>query len=264
MKRSILAIFMITLMGLLAACGSGPASEESENTADYSGKSLMVYSGAGLRKPMDEIAEAFKEQYGAQINYNYAGSAQLLSQIELTQEGDVYIPGDLMDMEKAQEKGFVDSFSEVVKHIPVIGVPKGNPAGVTALADLAKPGIAVILGDPKSNAIGKKAEKILTKNNLLEQVRANVVVEDATVNEMVAHLAMEQGDASLIWEDNVVGVDEIEIIPIPEDQNMIEVCPIGVLSFSAEPELAQAFVDFVLSEEGIAIFTKHGFKPIAE
>jgi len=40
------------------------------------GDSLLVYSGAGLRKPMDEIAQVFKEKYGIQIQYTYGGSAQ--------------------------------------------------------------------------------------------------------------------------------------------------------------------------------------------
>ncbi len=263
-KLMILGVLGLLTFGLLVGCGETDTAEVESVEQPFAGKTLMVYSGAGLRKPMDEIAEAFKAQYGAQVNYNYAGSAQLLSQIELTQEGDVYIPGDLMDIENAQEKGFVGEFAEIVLHIPVIGVPKGNPAGIQSLADLANPGVEVILGDPKANAIGRKAEKILEKNNLLEQVKANVVVEDATVNEMVAHLAMGQGDASLIWEDNISGVEDIEIIPIPEEDNMIEIVPIGVLTMTKDAELAQAFMDFVISDEGIAIFIKHGFKPIEE
>ena len=57
---------------------------------------LLVYSGAGMRKPMDKIGIAFEKKYGVAVTYNYAGSNTLLSQIELTKKGDVYMPGATM------------------------------------------------------------------------------------------------------------------------------------------------------------------------
>lgn len=233
---------------------SAPAAGDKE-------ESLMVYSGAGLRVPMDEIGKTFEEKNGVKVNYNFAGCAQLLSQMELSKQGDVFVGGSLNDMEIATQKGFTTEYYEVVYHIPAIGVPKGNPAGITGLADMAKPGVKLILGDEQSNAIGKKGAKIFAKNQI-EGIEKNVVARDATVNEIVTHLAMKQGDAGLIWEDNGFNAKDIEVISIPAEQNVIDKVPVCTLSFSEQPELAQKFVDFVKSEEGKAIFVKHGFKPI--
>lgn len=261
----VLIIASLTLFG----CGNSkqdeqPAAQPKQNSEPapaYQGKSLMVYSGAGLKVPMDEIAKVFEQKYGAKVNYNYAGCAQLLSQMELSKQGDVFVGGSLNDMDIATQKGFTSKYYEVVYHTPAIAVPKGNPAKITGLADMAKPGVKLILGDKESNAIGKKGAKIFEKNGI-KGIDKNVVARDATVNEIVTHLAMKQGDAGLVWEDNGYNAKDIEIISIPADQNIVDKVPVCVLSFSKQSELAQVFVDFVNSENGKAIFLKHGFKAI--
>jgi len=95
MKRITLSIGAVAMAVLLITIGIlGCASEKAT--------SIMVYSGAGMRKPMDEIAVAFQGKYGVQVTYNYAGSNALLSQMELTKEGDAYMPGETMYIEIAK------------------------------------------------------------------------------------------------------------------------------------------------------------------
>ncbi len=260
-KYTVFTLLIVVMLFTLTGCGSQASSEKSQPVVKTE-KSLLVYSGAGLTKPMTEIGKSFEKQTGVKVTYNFAGSAQLLSQMELSKEGDVFIPGDVVDMEKAQAKGFANEYQKVVYSIPVIGVPKGNPAHITTLADLAKPGVKVIIGDEKACAIGKLAVKIFTKNNLWPAVDKNIVVRDATINEVVIHTAMKQGDASIITEASAIKAKDLDYIAIPEEQNVIEIVPIGALSFSKDSELAQQFVDFVASDEGKAIYKKHGFKPV--
>ena len=221
---------------------------------------LMVYSGAGMRKPMDEIGTVFEQKYGVAVNYNYAGSNTLLSQIELTQGGDVYMPGATMYIETAKEKGFVDYEQNVAYHVPVIAVPEGNPADITCLEDLTKPGVKVVLGDAKAAACGKIAKQILEKNGISDAVDANVIACAATVNELVVYICMGTADASIIWNASLVGTEkETDIIEIQKEQNIIKIIPIGTLTFSESQDMAKQFVDFVTSAEGKAIFEKHWF-----
>jgi len=221
---------------------------------------LLVYSGAGMRKPMDKIGAAFENKYGVAVNYNYAGSNTLLSQIELTSKGDVYMPGATMYIAKAKEKGFIDYDKPVAYHIPVIAVPEGNPAKITNLKDFSKPGVKVVLGDPKAAACGKIAKKILEKNKIFNDVQNNIIAYTATVNELVVYLCMGQSDASILWKASLLGTEEkTDIIKIPEKQNCIKVIPIGTLTFSKNKEVAEKFVDFVVSPEGKQIFKECGF-----
>mgnify|MGYP001135619527 CR=1 FL=1 len=221
---------------------------------------LLVYSGAGMRKPMDKIGAAFEKKYGVAVNYNYAGSNTLLSQIELTKKGDVYMPGATMYIDKAKEKGFVDYERPVAYHIPVIAVPEGNPAEITSLKDLTKPGVRVILGDPKAAACGKIAKKILEKNKIYGEVQKNVIAHTATVNELVVYLCIKQTAASIIWKASLLETkDKTDVVEIPTKQNCIKVIPVGKLTFSENKKMAKKFVDFVASPEGKAIFEKCGF-----
>lgn len=267
-----LVLVLILVLTVISGCTGSNAEDTSENqdsidsaeNTENEAETLIVYCGAGLRKPMDEIAQIYEDKFNVKIEYSYAGSAQNLTQIELMEEGDLYVPGAYSYFESAKEKGFTEDAQKVVYHIPVIGVPAGNPANITCLADLANTGVKVVLGDERSAAIGKVSQKMLDRNGLLEQVEKNVVAKDATVNEVLVHVAMEQADACIIWEDNASGVDEIEIVEIAEENNMIKTIPVSILTFSEKKDIAGQFSNYLVSEEGIKIFEKHGFKAITE
>ncbi len=256
MRKLLLTCIVLVTIIFAGITGCSPQDEET-GKAEY--QFLLVYSGAGMKKPMDEIGVVFQEEYGIEVRFNYAGANTLLSQMELTREGDAYMPGDTMYIDIAVEKGLVDYRQLVSYHIPIITVPRGNPAGITCLEDLAKPGIKLVWGDPEVAAIGKTGNKILEKNGIYDEVWANVIATMPTMNEIMLQIALGQADASINWWDTVKTVEDIEVIEIPQEQNIINIIPIGVTTFSENEEAARKFVDFCASDEGKAIFKKHGF-----
>lgn len=269
MKRTVIFMVAILFCSAIALGCVEEAQEPATTTGETSGEltqpateephSLLVYCGAGMRKPMNEIGTLFFEEYGISVNYNYAGSNTLLAQMELVRKGDVYMPGATYYFDIAKEKGITDYEQRVAYHVPVIAVPKGNPAGITSLSDLTKPGVTVIIGDSKAAAIGKLADRILKENGIYDAVDNNTIARGATVNELVVYTSMKQADASIIWEDLIVNSDKMEIVEIPREQNIIKIIPIGTLTFSENKDAARKFVDFVAAPEGKAIFEKHGF-----
>jgi molybdate transport system substrate-binding protein len=207
---------------------------------------------------MEEIADLFEEREGVEVQYTFGGSAQLLSQIELYQTGDLYMPGARSDIESAIEKGFVDETRDVVYHVPCIVTPKGNPAGIDSLECLAEPGVRVALGDPTGPAIGKVSKKILESLGIWDEVGENVVAFSGTVNELLVYVSLGQADAAIVWED-LFNPDEMEMVEIPREKNEIKVVSIGTLIFSEDKEVAERFMNFVVSEEGKEVFVDHGF-----
>jgi molybdate transport system substrate-binding protein len=220
--------------------------------------SLLVYCGAGMMEPMEEIASLFEEQEGVEIQYTFAGSAQLLSQIELYQIGDLYMPGARSDLEVAIEKGLVDETANVAYHVPCIITPKGNPAGVESLEDLAEPGVRVALGDPVGPCIGKLSKKMLESLGIWDEVEENVVAFTGTVNELLVYISLGQAGAAIVWED-LYDIDEMEKVEIPLEMNEIKVASIGTLVFSEDKETAEKFMNFVASDEGKAVFADYGY-----
>jgi len=247
MKYSALSL----VIGVILAIGLAVAGSAAED-------SLLVYCGAGLNEPMEEIASLFEEEEGVHVDYTFGGAAQLLTQIELYQTGDLYMPGARSYIDSAIEKGFVDETVNVVYHVPCIIVPKGNPAGVESLEDLAEPGVRVALGDPEGPAIGKVSKKMLEGLGIWEDVNKNVVALSATVNELLVYISLGQADAAIVWED-LYNPDEMDEVEIPQEMNDVKVVPIGTLVFSENKEMAEKFMNFVASDEGKAVFVDHGF-----
>ncbi|OKY78928.1 MAG: ABC-type molybdate transport system, periplasmic component [Candidatus Methanohalarchaeum thermophilum] len=229
------------------------------NQSSQDQQSLYVYCGAGLREPMEEVAQKFEEKHDIKVNFNFAGSNTLLSQIELNQEGDVYMPGAKYYIEQADKKGFIEKSELVIYHTPVITVPEGNPEDITSLEDLTNDGVKVVLGDPGACAIGRLSNKILEKNGIFNGTDENVVSRTATVNELVVYITQKQGEAAITWKADVHGLEEeTDVVMIQEDKNLIKTCPIGSLTFSENKEAANKFVEFV-STNGKDIFEDYGF-----
>lgn len=258
-KATTFAVMMILLFCSVIAhgCIGKPAQSETEGT-----ESLLVYCGAGMRAPMDELGDQFEHECGVKVICNYAGSGHLLNQIELAQQGDVYQPGAMHYSTIAQEKGFVDYEKSVAYHVPVIAVPKGNPANITCLDDLTQPGIKVALGDHEACAIGRLANKILEKNGIKDAVLDNTVVYGTTVNALILYVSGGDVDAAITWEETaLIAPNETTVIEIPEEENIIQTIPIGTLTFSENKESAEEFVFFVTSDYGKAVYEKYGFTP---
>lgn len=257
----LIAVFLLVALSINGCSNSEKAEKEAANPPQQVAETLLVYSGAGLSAVMDDIAQVYKEKTGVSIEYSYGGSAQNLSQMELSGKGDVWTPGSMADCDIAEEKGLIENKQNVAYHVPIIIVPEGNPAGITGLNDLARAGVRVALGDEEACAIGKLCPKIFKTAGIYEAVSDNVVTTTATVNELLTYIQMKQADAAIVWEDNALNADGIEAIQIPAEVNQIKTIPVAVLKSSEKMELAQQFADFVASDEGKAVFEKHGFKP---
>jgi len=256
-KTAILAVTILFCSLIAHGCIGKPAQSATDGT-----ESLLVYCGAGMRAPMDELGDQFEQEYGVNVICNYAGSGHLLNQMELAQQGDVYQPGSTYYCDLAREKSLIDYEKRVAYHVPVIVVPKGNPANITCLNDLAKPGVKVALGDPEACAIGKLGDEILEKNGIKDAVGDNVIARGATVNALTVYVSKGDVDAAITWAETVLfAPDATDSIEIPEEENIIKIIPVGTLTFSENKESARKFVDFITSDCGKAIYEKYGFTP---
>lgn len=251
---------LVLMLFLVAGMGSSAVyAEEKNGSSADSGKSLFVYSGAGLKAPMQEIGWLFENQTGIKVDITYAGSGALISQMNLTHKGDLFIPGGTADFQNAKKRGLVTGDPELLAyHIPVIVVQKGNPKNIQSLKDLATPGLKVALGDFNATAIGRSSDQMFAKLNITDDVAKNVVVRTSTVNEIATAMISSQVDAAVITHD-MVNKDKMDMIEIPVSDNSILIIPIGVTSFSNDPDTASAFVKFVSSDAGKKIFVDHGF-----
>ena len=261
-KKAIALITLVLLAGLLctAGCTSQPSITATGDNTTPAGTdtSLFVYSGAGLKKPMTAIGEAFTGKYGIGVEYTFAGSGTLITQMDLSRKGDAFIPGGTPDYRIAQEKGLVGEPGYVAYHVPVIAVQKGNPQNITSVDDFARPGLKIALGGVNTTAIGRAGDKLFLKLGILDAVEKNVVLRAPTINEVVVAMNMGTADAALLTLDQI-NPETMDTIDLPPENGLVLIVPVGATTFTEQPDAARQFVEFVTSDEGKAIFAKHGF-----
>ena len=256
--KAVTLIAIVILVAFLCTAGCTTQPSATVTTDDNTNITLLVYSGAGLKKAMTEIGEVFTENYGIGVDYTFAGSGTLITQMDLSRKGDVFIPGGTPDYRIAQEKDLVEEPGYVAYHVPVIAVQKGNPHNITSVNDFARSGLKIALGGANTTSIGSAGDKLFQKLGILDAVEANVVLRAPTINEVVVAMNMGTADAALLTLDQI-NPGTMDTIDIPQENGLTLIVPIGATTFTEHPDAAQKFVEFVTSDEGKAIFAKHGF-----
>lgn len=263
-RKAIALITIVILAGLLCTAGCtteqpGAVVSTGDNTTPAAAEtSLLVYAGAGLKKPMTEIGETFTAKSGIGVDYTFAGSGTLITQMDLSRKGDAFIPGGTPDYRIAQDKELVGEPGYVAYHVPVIVVQKGNPQNITSVDDFTRAGLKLALGGADTTAIGRAGDKLFQKHGILDDVEKNVVLRAPTINEVVVAMNMGTADAALITLDQV-NPKTMDTIDLPQEDGLTLIVPIGATAFTTQPDAARQFVEFVTSDEGKAIFAKHGF-----
>jgi len=235
-----------------AAAGGSPAAKGS----------LYVYAGAGLRPALEEIGRAFAARSGAKVESDYGGSGMLISRLRLARTGDLFMPGDRWYVELAEKEGLVESQADVCWFVPVILVQKGNPKGIRGLADLARPGLRLGLGNPKACQVGRATEEIIAKNKLnAAAIEKNLAFASVTVNELGLQVQTGHLDAAIVWDAIAAQyAASADVVPIPPGENVFSHVTVGVLKSCKNRPLAGEFIEFLRADEGRAIFRRHHYR----
>lgn len=246
---------------LVGCAGSGSASSApstGSSGADANdaeaGETVTVFAAASLKAAFDEMAEAFEAENEnidiAPITYD--GSSTLATQIIEGAPVDVFASADERNMQKVVDEGLAGSPSLFATNTLVVAVPAGNPGQVETLADLAN--VTTVLCAPEVPC-GGASEQLLAN--------AGVVVTPASLEQNVtavlAKVSANETDAGLVYATDVRGDDTVEsFVPEGADQ-VVNRYPVVALDDAPSAAGAQAFVAFVLGEQGQAILAKHGF-----
>lgn len=220
--------------------------------------SLTVYCAAGLRKPLEAVAEAFRKECGVEIQFQFGGSGTLLSQIRVAKIGDLFIAADDETLKTAREAGCVREVLPFATQTPVIGVVRGNPKQVNVFADLFKKDLRVAIANPEAASIGKSVRAAAGPG--WEAFAANVTVMKPTVTEIAADLSLGAVDAAVIWDSLVGQFAGIEAVYVPELNARAEKASAGILEASQNPAEALKFARFISApEKGGALIEAAGY-----
>jgi len=221
-----------------------------------------IFAAASLSESFQDVAKEL-EKTGKHYRFNFAGSQQLAAQLEQGAPADVFASADELWMRYAKEHDLLEGDAHLFARNPLVVItPKTNPGRVDRIADLARPGVKVILG-VENVPIGRYARQVLANLHLSRRVLANVVSQEENVKAIVTKIALGEADAGFVYASDVTpGVrGKLRRIAIPDDAEVIADYPIAVAKNAPHAEAARAFVDYLLTREGQAILVKHGFLP---
>jgi len=262
MKRVLSVLFLFTL--LLAACA--PAATP---TSASKPRTLNVFAAASLTDAFTEIGKKFEASNPAvAVTFNFAGSQALRTQIEEGAPAEIFASANKAEMDTLITGGHVAEGTAQVflNNKLVVILPANNPSGVTKLEDLANPGIKLVLA-AEEVPVGKYARQSLDQMNsqfgsdFKDKVLANVVSNEDNVKQVVAKVQLGEADAGIVYTSDAVAASDLRTIEIPAELNVVAEYPIAKLDKSANPDLADAFIAFVLSPKGQTVLQKWGFAP---
>lgn len=254
---------------LVLALGGYAASETL--TEDVAGQETMTaLVAANMTDAGDALIEDFEEEReGTQVEVSYAGTQVLFSQIEQGVSSDFFLSADLEYIERAEEQGFIDSYSPVSQMDLVIIVPEGNPGGVSDLEDLAIEPVSLVIG-VEEVPIGQYTRQVLDNANegygpgFSERVVDQVVSNETNTREVSRKVVLRESEVGIVYRTDVTPdiADDVEVIEIPEEYNVTAMNYAAVLNDAENPELAQEFLEMMLSPEGQETMSRFKYEPI--
>ena len=226
----------------LAAC--------STNNDDAT--TITVSAAASLTDAFTKIGEAFEDQNpNFTVRFNFAGSSTLAEQINAGAPVDVFAAASLPAMDKA-----ITALDEPVffaSNSLAIAVPPGNPANLSELADLAGPGITlVVCASPVP--CGAATNSLFDRNG----IAATPASLEPDVRAVLTKVIADEADAGIVYRTDIAAAgDQVQEVAIPDARNVTSKYPITRTIDAASG--SQEFIDFVLSDAGQQILAQWGF-----
>lgn len=251
----------VVLLGFIGvSCGSDDSGSGVATTPGGSSTAsgaVVVFAASSLTEAFTEIGDAFDAvNPDVSVTFNFAGSGDLVTQITEGAPADVFASADDANMVKLTDAdAAAGNPVTIAKNTLEIIVEKGNPKGISGLADLADPDLIVVLC-ADTVPCGQGAAKVLENAGVTVTPKS---LEDK-VKGVVTKVAVGEADAGIVFVTDVEAAgDGAAGVEIPADVNVISNCPIVVTKEAPNAGAAQAFVDFVASDAGQAVLAKYGF-----
>lgn len=240
-----------TLLASLTAVVALISHSTAAHAADNSPKpyvqsipasTITVSAAASLTDVFPVIAAAFTQRYPQlTVRFNFAGSNALVEQLRAGAPIDVLATADESSMWKARNAGLTGAPILFARNTMTIAVPPGNPAKITALTDLAEPGVTTAVCAP-AVPCGKLASALFEKN----QLSVRPVSTELDVRAVLGKVMADAVDAGIVYTtDARAAADKIESVVIPSSQNLFTHYPIATVNESPNAQAAKAFVDYV-------------------
>ena len=267
MKKLLSLLLCLSLISVLAACGASSNNE------------LIVFAAASMQETLEEIADLYKEVApDVTISYNFDSSGTLKTQIQEGADCDIFISAAPKQMNQLDANGgeentegldFVlsDTRLDLLENKVTLAVPEGNPAGIESfdqLADLLKNGEVFLAMGNNDVPVGQYTQKIFDYYGLDEEAlaQAGKLTYGSNVKEVTTAVSEATVDCGVIYATDAFSAGLTVVDEATADMCGQVIYPAAVLKISQHQDAAQAFLDYLSTDEADAVFERVGFTPL--
>ena len=278
LARLLVVVFSVFAASVLVGCGGGSGGGGDDGGGSDKGSSkvgaatgeITVFAASSLTDAFGDLAGRFEERNpGTTLRPSYAGSSELLAQIQQGAPADVFASADEAKMDTALEEGLVAEPEIFARNRRVIIVAAADLGGTAEFRDLAEADAQMVLAE-EAVPIARYAEEVLDNadgeygEGFAQRVRDKVVSREANVRAAASRVALGEADATFVYKSDVTQDirRRVQVVEIPEELNVLATYPIATIEESQNPELARAWVGLVLSEEGQRVLENYNFEPV--
>jgi molybdate transport system substrate-binding protein len=263
-RNVVAAAAALTLLGAAgcARTGDEPAggggSAGAAATGGRATGTITVFAAASLTESFRAIGEQVEAANpNLTVEFNFAGSSTLATQINQGAPADVFAAANLATMRTVTDAGNgAGEPRTFARNELVIAVAEGNPKDIRGLADLARGGTKVALC-AEQVPCGAASRKALAA----AAVDLTPVTLEQDVRAALSKLTLGEVDAALVYRTDVAtAASTVDGVEFAESKQAVNDYPIVVLADAPNAAGAQAFVQHVLSAEGQAVLGEAGFR----
>lgn len=251
-KLSVAVIGVLISLGLMATgCSGAPAAAES--------KTVTVFAAASMQTTFDKLKATFEADHpGTTVVLNYAGSQALATQLKEGAVADVFVSANDTQMKVITDAGLNAADPKVFATNQLqIAVPPSNPAKIASFADLTKPEVKLVICAPAVPCGAATVKVEAATGTTLKPVS-----EEQAVTSVLSKVQAGEADAGLVYKTDVIAAgDTVTGIEFSESSKAVNRNPVVLLKGAPQAELAQAWIDLLLSDQGQQVFADAGFGP---
>ena len=253
---------LLAVATLVAGCGgssdtaAGSSGSASQSASPKVTGTINVFAAASLQEAFTKLGTQFEAANpGTRVVLNFGPSSGLSEQITQGAPADVFASASTKSMDTVVAGGEAAAPTDFAANKMEIAVPPDNPAKVTTLDDLAKKSVKVALCQAKVPC-GATAQQVFTN----AKITVTPVTEEVDVKSTLSKVTLGEVDAGVVYVTDVRSAgSKVKGVRIADDVNASTTYPIARLTGSENKLTAQAFVDYVLSPDGVTVLTAAGF-----
>jgi molybdate transport system substrate-binding protein len=221
---------------------------------------VVLYCAASNRAVIEACCRDYEQKTGYRVQVQYGASQTLLSSIEVSGSGDLFLPADDSYLTLASERSFVTRQWAIASMRAVLAVRKRNPKRIESFDDLLRSDVSLVQASPESAAIGKTVRDALSLSGDWDRLAAATIAFRTSVTDVANDLVIGAADVGIVYDVVLPSYPDLEVVELPELSKVISQVSIGLLSHSRNNEAAIRFVEYLTDEQGgLTHYSAYGF-----